>query len=80
MTKLRATCGCGFASPSLLEASKHAEETGHLLTVTGTIRPDAEPTAVRSFNRLKDELVQKRLNEQMWEEHERRSGEETPRW
>ena len=38
-TDIKYQCGCRFITVSLEEAVKHAEKTGHTLTVLGTIKP-----------------------------------------
>lgn len=70
MIKLSITCGCKFATSDLREALTHAEDTGHLMAVSGTVRCEADPLAVRAFNRAKESIVQGRVNDLMWDQYD----------
>lgn len=35
---IKVPCGCGYTATNLEEAVRHADETGHTLTVLGTVK------------------------------------------
>jgi hypothetical protein len=36
--ELNCNCGCGFKADKITEAEKHTKNTGHAVTILGTIR------------------------------------------
>ena len=40
VVKVYYNCGCAFKTTDLVEAVTHASETGHQLSVIGTIKPN----------------------------------------
>lgn len=40
MVVLNISCGCGFKTSSIEEAVQHCIDTGHTLTISGTIQKD----------------------------------------
>jgi hypothetical protein len=62
-------CGCGFRSNELAYAGKHAEETGHRLTLHGSITAE-DPIDARYMARGKDELIRQRVHADLMSDHE----------
>lgn len=77
MISLKFNCGCG-APLTVDNVVDHVEETGHKVSVTGTVQPDAGSIPVKQFNRAKEELMQVRLNQQLRKEWRDLNDEDVP--
>lgn len=68
MIKLRISCGCGSPIPNVDAAVEHANETGHQLTLAGSIVADGDIALIKSYNKTKDAVVRTRLRDILAEE------------
>jgi hypothetical protein len=64
-------CGCGFRSNELAYAGKHAEETGHRLTLHGSITAE-DPIESRYLSRGREEITRSNLHDELVEQDRRR--------
>lgn len=76
MLKISVSCGCGFRAVDIDSAVAHAEDTGHQLTLSGTLTSEAPGVAVKRFNRAKEVLITHRLRDELLEDV--RSGRYVP--
>jgi hypothetical protein len=68
MIRLQTHCGCGVHYDSLVDAEEHADQTGHIMNVAGSIQSDNPPLAVKAFVKEKAKLTQQEFNSVLWDE------------
>jgi hypothetical protein len=66
MIRLQVSCGCGFLTDYAQEAEKHSEETGHILTIDGSVSPDDGALQTKTFVRGKEELFRRAHNDHLF--------------
>ncbi len=60
------SCGCGYRTRSLEEASKHSDRSGHKMSILGSVAPDDEILGAKpvtsSFDPSRIDEIRKKLN------------------
>jgi len=76
--QLQIHCGCGFKTTIPEHGDTHADTTGHILTLSGSITSDQPIRKARQEAKEVDLLSQQKLNAILWSEAERAGHELAP--